>query len=166
MNIFDEIKNGNIEFVKKFIDQRGEFVIHSKNGETPFHFAVYFEQLDIIKLLIKKKIDINIKNKDDNTPLHYAVFFGKNKIAKLLINNGADITIENKHKETPLINAIKSYHIDIVETIVNYHNNINKELNKEINKELINAKQKNPQNKERWIKIYNIINNNKYGKGR
>ena len=55
-----------------------------QNNSSALHFAVIFNQQEIIELLIKYKANPNIKDNRGNTALDYAKITNNNKIIQLL----------------------------------------------------------------------------------
>ena len=75
--------------------------ISDDNGLTPLHYAIKFQDYEILeKILDKSNIDINVQDNDKNTPLHYAAIEGViNKVQKL-VERGAEIMLRNNHNHT------------------------------------------------------------------
>ncbi|XP_043472538.1 putative ankyrin repeat protein RF_0381 [Leptopilina heterotoma] len=74
------------------------------HDQTPLHFAVQNENVEIIKILLEKGAVVNATNKELNTPLHIAVSDKYNlseSVIQLLLENGADIKIYNENCRTP-----------------------------------------------------------------
>ncbi|MBV8327446.1 ankyrin repeat domain-containing protein [Chryseobacterium sp.] len=81
-------------------------VNHSdKNGQTPLHFSVVYNNYEITKKLLSIKIiEINKKDKYGNNPLWTAVFNSKGyyEIVKLMMQHGADPASKNNNNKSPL----------------------------------------------------------------
>jgi ankyrin repeat protein len=70
MDIFEAVKNNNIDKVKELLNSGIDVNIQDKHNWTPLHIACLNHQLANVKLLLSHPdININIKNKDGQTPL-------------------------------------------------------------------------------------------------
>ena len=77
-------------------------------GQTAFHLACEYGNLDVVKLLIQKSTEFNIKlnTKDDfgRTAFHWACIKGHLKIAKLLMRKSSeaniDLNAKDKYRQT------------------------------------------------------------------
>lgn len=58
---------------------------------TLLHWAVSFENLDVIHFLVGQEVLLDVENAKGFTPLHEAVLSGKFKIVELLVRLGADV---------------------------------------------------------------------------
>ena len=58
-------------------------------GITPLHYAVAFNNIEVVRLLIAHQAPINAKTNDGMTPLHLAIRGGHDEIADLLRQHGA-----------------------------------------------------------------------------
>lgn len=77
-DIFDDVKNNDIEAVKKYIQEGGDAEIKNNNGETLLHIACKYTDneevtLQIVTLLLNNGAKINQIDSFGNTPLHNAV---------------------------------------------------------------------------------------------
>ncbi len=104
--LYNEIMNGNIDYVKNYYNTNGTSEINQDDDEgfTPLEIAVDQGQLEIIKFLIKKGADVNVHDTNENdydTPPTALVIACNNfenepylyiKIIILLIEHGAKLT--------------------------------------------------------------------------
>lgn len=74
------------------------------SGCTALHWAVMFDQINVIELLLKHGANPNIQDDRGWTPLHRAVISEKYKIIKLLLAHGA-LSIPDNEGYTPLHHA-------------------------------------------------------------
>src|SRR5262249_48710931 len=72
------------------------------NGNTPLHYAAYYNSIGVAELLVSRRAVVDAKNYFGETPLHYAVMQSHNAIASYLVRLGADSNIRNGRGETPL----------------------------------------------------------------
>jgi len=101
------VHNGDIEAVKKFLDQGGNVNLQDEPGMTPLHHAVNDDwkgsHLKMIELLIDRGANVNAIDDTHHTPLHLA---SSKEIARLLIDAGADVNARTKRTgETSLFSA-------------------------------------------------------------
>jgi ankyrin repeat protein len=68
-NIFDAIKNNNLEQLKKAIDDGADINVARDGGATPLYFAAGNGHLEVVKHLLEKEgIEVNKANKYGLTP--------------------------------------------------------------------------------------------------
>jgi len=91
LNLFDMIRLGNIDEIKKFVKKTPEAVNQDFYSHLPLQEAIRLDQLDIAEYLIKAKADVNGIDGHQRTPLYIAAMTEKPEAIKLLIANGAKI---------------------------------------------------------------------------
>ena len=81
----------NMEFVKWLVSQGADVNAKQKNGDTPLHEAVHYnEGIAIVKFLVSKGADVHAKGVCGWTPLFYTN--GSDiEFAKFLVSKGADV---------------------------------------------------------------------------
>lgn len=102
-NFFSEIRNGNIEIVRKMIESSSvdaDFTL--ENGTTPLMIASQSGQEIIVQYLIDHNVSVNTKDPDGNTALLLALMNNYYSIAKLLLKHGADPNLARDDGQTPL----------------------------------------------------------------
>jgi ankyrin repeat protein len=106
-------------------------VVYKKNGNNLLHYAVFWNDKDIIKALIKRGVDLNKFNKKGYTPIMLAAMEGKKEAFFILLKNGADINVKGGMLASySLLNcAALGGNLDIVKYLVEKKGfNINKVL--------------------------------------
>lgn len=96
--LFEAIKNGNLEKVKKLISPS----------------------------FLSKGVNVNVKNRSGEIPLIVAVKQRKDEIVELLIDKGADINATDRTGLTVLIIAVSANNVDIVELLLKRNVEIDK----------------------------------------
>lgn len=94
------IESTNLVNAKRLISLGIYNNIQNVYGETPLHFAVIYQQLEIIKDLLKHNININQQCNYGLTALHLAVKHGNLDIIKILttVKGGcADLNIQDNN---------------------------------------------------------------------
>ena len=89
--LFDAIKKGDIEAVRKHLDAGADVNTKDEDGYTLLTVAVAYGSKEIVELLISKSVDVNAKNDGGSTPLNIATASGHKEIVELLIFNGVDV---------------------------------------------------------------------------
>lgn len=109
---------GDVDTVKKYIQQGGDVNSCTKSGESAVGFAIMMKHTEVVNLLLDAGLDVNsfINEHDGNTPLHEAAFAGSVELVGKMIECGADVNKPNKAEDrdvsgrTPLINACYGFH--------------------------------------------------------
>ncbi len=89
-------------------------------GQTPLHFAIKDENLDMIRLLIKYKADLELKDNYKETALNCAVRTGNIEIVKYILEQGVDVNTQASDSSTPLAYAIQQGDIESVNVLGKY----------------------------------------------
>jgi len=83
------LKNGEIDDVKRFVEEDGADVNKEVDGRRPLHYAADFGHVEVVDYLIGKGADVDARDKHDITPLLAAVFEGHTEVVRLMLANGA-----------------------------------------------------------------------------
>ena len=89
--LFDAVKKGDIEAVRKYLDAGADVNTKDEDGYTLLTVAVAYGSKEIVELLIFNGVDVNAKNDGGSTPLNIATAQGHKEIVELLIFNGVDV---------------------------------------------------------------------------
>jgi cytohesin len=132
--LFDSIRTGNIEAVKKHIAAGMDVNAKDIAGSTPLFNAVLRSSKEIAELLIVEGADVNAKHKYGLTPLHRAAFYGHKEVVEMLIAAGADVNAKDDNGDTPLDVAVnlQRFHpnnTEIAEDLRKHGGKTKKELN-------------------------------------
>ncbi|WP_188153322.1 ankyrin repeat domain-containing protein [Wolbachia endosymbiont of Pentalonia nigronervosa] len=122
------INEGNINLVKKLIEQGADFNVKDNRDMTPLQLAAKNDHLSIVKYLIEEKgvnssnifdavesgclglvrylvdkgIDINTRGSYGSTLLHLAALNGKLEIVRYLVERGANLSFSDDSGKIPL----------------------------------------------------------------
>ena len=110
-DIFKDVRNESIDFIKQFIEMNIERDVNEKNpyGLTLLHSAAeYDSNTKIVEILISLGANVNTKEKHGLTPLHIVAVYGNVEIAKILVSGGADVNAKENNGFTPLHTAAVS----------------------------------------------------------
>ena len=117
--IFQAVKVGNLEEVKKLLAQGTEINIRNSKGSSLLHVAVMFNHIKLVQFLIEQGIDIELVSDTQKTPLHHAAWKGRTEIAKFLIQAGANKVSCDTFKNTPLHLAALHGKIGVAKVLIN-----------------------------------------------
>lgn len=84
------LKNGEIEDVKRFVEEDGVDVNMDLDGRKPLHYAADFGHSVVVEYLIAKGANLNVRDKHDITPLLAAIFEGHTAVVRLMLEKGAE----------------------------------------------------------------------------
>jgi len=120
-NIFDAIKNNNLEQLKKAIDEGADINVARDDGATPLYFAAYKGHSEVVQHLLEKEgIEVNKADKYGDTPLYIAAQNGHLEVVKhLLAQGGIEVDkADNDYGFTPLYVAAQGGHLEIVQHLL------------------------------------------------
>ncbi len=99
-------REGNIDALKRYLDQGNSPNIVTDRGDTLLILATYYGHKDAVELLLNhKETKIDVSNKMGFTALGGALFRNHDDIAILLLDHGANVNNKNTAKQTPLMFA-------------------------------------------------------------
>jgi uncharacterized protein len=121
-DIFEQLKNNNIEFVEKNISDILFF--RDKHGNTPLHIVTGYNSIGCLKVLLENDESsnlINIGNNHGDTPLHNAVYGNYQECLKILLNQKSiDINSKNEYGNTPLMYASLQNSIECIKILLEH----------------------------------------------
>jgi len=125
-DIFDAIRNGALEDVMYFIEQK-KVDVNTKdiNGVSPLHMAAGHGRAEIAEVLISNGANINAKMDNGFTPLFVAI---NADVAKVLISAGADIHAKTPIGSTPLFVAAQMGVAEIAEVLISNGANVSAKM--------------------------------------
>ena len=106
-SLFEACLIGDLEFINKYINSRGNLNIISPNGYSAMHFAIASNQLEMIRLLFTKMARPHIPDSVGVSPLALAARYGHLEVIKLLISNGAIVPSVDRSGSTALHEAAR-----------------------------------------------------------
>lgn len=93
--LFTAAKDGDVEAVKKALEEGADINGKTITGFTPLHFAADRGYRELAKILIDKDADINAKDDSGQTPLQWAVDNEHTEMVVLLEQNGGVASHQN-----------------------------------------------------------------------
>lgn len=121
--IFDAIKEGSLEKVKKLVEKNEDCIFEKDDCNwEPIHYAAYVNNVDIVKYLIEEVgVELDWPEDDEGmTPLFIAVLHQKTDVAKYLISKGAYVDYDNDVLRTPLIEAAGNGDIELAKLLIEH----------------------------------------------
>ena len=105
MNAYDIIKmlfNEPERGISQFVSNKSMLEFKTKIGETPLHYFVIENKIELVKKLIQIGANVNTTEMSGETPLLHSIKLKYYEMALLLLDNGADVDIKNSNGETVL----------------------------------------------------------------
>jgi ankyrin repeat protein len=107
--MFGDVCAGNIQEVKKFLDDGGNVNTQDEPGCTPLHWAVNEDfqgsHREMVKLLIDRGADVNAVDDIQTAPLHMA---SNKETAELLIDASAEVNAKDSEGRTILYTSARN----------------------------------------------------------
>ena len=102
-----------------YVGHLSDINVQDNKQRTPLHYAVQYNNVDVVKLLISKGADVRAVDKEKRTLLHYAARNTDVDVVKMIINtSGADVKAVDKNKWTPLHIAAWHPNADVIRALV------------------------------------------------
>ncbi len=103
--LIEAAKAGNIEDVKRLLEQGAEVDAQDYYRETAMMWAARKGHLKIIEFLVGKGADVNARNNYGWTAIMNAAWRGRVDVVEFLANKGVDVNVKNYNGETALMKA-------------------------------------------------------------
>ncbi|KAK6537443.1 hypothetical protein TWF694_011629 [Orbilia ellipsospora] len=103
----NSVRNGDFSQVRTMV-QKNPDLVHcwSQSGETPLHWAAWYQAPDICELLLVNSAEVNTPSRGEwsegFTALHHAATRNDEFIVEILIKNGASVNSLDSTNRTPL----------------------------------------------------------------
>jgi ankyrin repeat protein len=120
-----EIKNNNLQKLKKLVSKDTDLNYKAGNGMTSFIFACYLNRVEIAKFLLEKGADVNAKTKEGLTSLMLASGNGNLDTVKFLVDNSADVNDKNSDGQAALLVAAGKGYLNIVKYLADKGADVN-----------------------------------------
>ena len=101
-SLFDAIKAGNVELVKKLISEGASLAQRDGDGNTPLIVAVLANKPQLVNLLTAQGAPVDDKGVDGASALFVAAYKGHQKIVRVLLAKKATVNAKTKEGATPL----------------------------------------------------------------
>jgi len=95
------------------IDRGADIDAKNKTGDTPMHYAAWFDSLAVAHELIRRGAKIEAKNNAGRTPLHDAASRNSVDVTHLLITSDAEFETKDNYGRTPLHGAAVNNSLDV-----------------------------------------------------
>ncbi|WP_223844993.1 ankyrin repeat domain-containing protein [Orientia tsutsugamushi] len=128
IDLQDAIISGDIKYVELFFSQYNTIInLQDENNDnyTALHYAVIYNQIEIIKIILEYNPNIKLQDHDGNTALHYAAAYGHTNIAELLLKYDPDCTnLLDEDNWTALHYAAAYGNIGSIKLLLKYNSEI------------------------------------------
>ena len=104
MNAFDSIYANNINLLKEYLET-GDINVINERGMSLLHYAIVFNNSEVLNLLLDNYINVNIQDKHGETAAHYCVINNRMGFLKTLIRHNCDLNIKNEDGQNALYKA-------------------------------------------------------------
>jgi ankyrin repeat protein len=88
------------------------------DGTTPLHYAIYYNDVDLVKRLIERGADVKAVNAYGATPLSEAAIAGNTEVITALLKAGADANERGKDDQTALMIIARTPNVDAAKALV------------------------------------------------
>ncbi|HTQ99937.1 MAG TPA: ankyrin repeat domain-containing protein [Candidatus Acidoferrum sp.] len=95
------------------------------DGTTALHWAIYYNDADLVKKLIAQKADVHAKNEFGATPMSQAAIAGNVEILKALLDAGVKADEAGADGQTPLMVIARTPNVKAAELLIKAGANVN-----------------------------------------
>jgi ankyrin repeat protein len=120
MNIHKACSDRNLIELRRCLQAGIDVNLRDHNRDTPLHYAVARNALDLVRELINHQADVNCQNDYGQTALHYASFNGlSDMVEELIKHRDIKFNIQSNNGWTALHGAVRS-NLTIVKLLIPY----------------------------------------------
>ncbi|MCG8340757.1 MAG: ankyrin repeat domain-containing protein, partial [Cytophagales bacterium] len=117
--LINAIKAGQVDEVKKLLEEGADVNLKDREGKAPLHWALEKGNRAIIDALLgEASIDVNNPDGDGKTPLHYAAEQGDQVSIEKLLSKGASVDRRDKNDRTALHEAVEKGDKEVVKALL------------------------------------------------
>lgn len=125
-DVADAAMKRNTSALRSLLQQKADANAPQADGATALHWAVHFDDLDMVQLLIRSGANVKAANRFGVTPLALACINGRARIVEELLKAGADPNASlSELGETPLMMAARTGDTATVKVLLDYGANVN-----------------------------------------
>jgi ankyrin repeat protein len=107
------------------IKQHVDVNARQADGTTALHWATHWDDVAMVEALIRSGADVNVVNELGVAPLSLACINRNNVLVKRLIEAGANPNARLPSGESALMTAARTGGVDVVETLLAHHAEVN-----------------------------------------
>ena len=96
-------RSGETAAALDLIGRRTDVNVSEADGTTALHWAVYYQDYDLVRRLIRADANVHARNEYGSTPLQQAAISANAEILELLLDAGADANELGADGQTPLM---------------------------------------------------------------
>jgi uncharacterized protein len=111
--------------VAALIAQHADVNAPQADGATAVHWAVYYDDLEMLDRLIRAGARVTVANRHGATPLSLASINGSAAMVERLLKAGADANERGPNGETPLMMASRSGAVDAMTVLIDAGADVN-----------------------------------------
>ncbi len=116
--LFSALDQGNLETIRRLVDQGVDIHSRSRGGWTPLMYASLSGNLEIARFLLEQGVDVNAYDEEGWTALMLATGQGYLDLVYLLMEQGANVNAQNQESLTALMIAAEQNNLDIARFLV------------------------------------------------
>ncbi|MGK0298336.1 MAG: ankyrin repeat protein, partial [Gammaproteobacteria bacterium] len=118
LRLIEAAKANDTESVRQILNERVNVNELQADGATALHWAVHWNNLNLVEKLILARADVNTADENGATPLWVTAANGNADIAMVLLKAGANPNAHLSTGETPLMTAAEIGSLDVVNALI------------------------------------------------
>jgi ankyrin repeat protein len=118
LRFIEAAKENNAESVHLMLNERVNVNEQQADGATALHWAIHWDNLNLVEKLIQAHANVNIADENGATPIWVAASNGNADIVNILLEAGANPNAQLSTGETPLMTAAEIGSLDVVKTLL------------------------------------------------
>ena len=125
-DVADAAMRRNTPALRSLLQQKADVNVPQPDGATALHWAVQYDDVEIVQLLIRAGANVKAANRFGVTPLSLACVNGNAAVVEKLLKAGADANAGlSELGETPLMMAARTGNADTVRVLLDNGANVN-----------------------------------------
>lgn len=120
------IKTADTETALEFLTQGGNANYQTSDGTSALHWAVYYDNAEIVSRLLRAEADPDIQNEYGSSPMYEAAENGNAEMLQLLLEAGADVESPNLEGQTALMTVARTGNLEAATLLIEHGADVNR----------------------------------------
>ncbi len=110
--------SGDTQAALQLVTRKTDVNQRQLDGTSALHWAIYYNDVELVEALLKRKADVNVRNEFGASPLSQAAIIGNAEVIEMLLDAGADANERGADDQTALMIIARTPLVDAARVLV------------------------------------------------